>query len=52
MPTPRPSVCQLHFMPVVFQLWPGAILEKQGEKWEPIKVALEAESVCQVAGNI
>lgn len=49
---PCPSACQLQFKPVVFQLRPGGVLEKQGEKWGPIKVSLQAQSVCQVASNI
>lgn len=49
---PCPSACQLQFKPDVFQLRPGGVLEKHGEKWGPIKVSLEAQSVCQVASNI
>lgn len=49
---PCPSVSQLRFWPLVFHLWPGGFLEKQGEKWGPIKVSLQAQSVCQVASNI
>lgn len=45
-------LCPSHFCPVVFQLWPAGILGKHGEKWDPIKVSLEAESVCQVVSNI
>lgn len=47
-----PSACQLQFKPVLFQLRPGGVLEKQGVKWGPIKVSLEAQSVSQVASNI
>lgn len=48
---PRPSACQRHVKPAAFRLqefWGG----EEGEILAPIKVSLEAQSVCQVASNI